>query len=36
MDWFKLKVFIFSEDENKWVHVEVILPYDENTPDEIA
>ena len=36
MDWFKLKVFIFSEDENKWVHVEVILPYDENTSDEIS
>lgn len=36
MDWFKLKVFVFDEDENKWVHTEVILPYDENTSDEIS
>ena len=36
MDWFKLKVFILDEDENKWVHTEVILPYDENTSDEIS
>ena len=36
MDWFKLKVFVLDEDENKWVHTEVILPYDENTSDEIS
>ena len=36
MDWLKLKVFVLSEDENKWVHLEVILPYDENLQDQIA
>ena len=36
MDWFKLKVFVLDEDENKWVHTEVILHYDENTSDEIS
>ena len=36
MDWFKLKVFVLDEDENKCVHTEVIIPYDENTSDEIS
>jgi hypothetical protein len=34
MDWLKLKVFVLSEDENKWVHLEVILPYDENLQEQ--